>query len=304
MKPADADAAVRLAETAPDELAPIAGPPGSWLGREARRNPTAGVGLLLLTAMTAVAVLAPWLGTLDPVLIEPLQRLRPPSAERWFGTDMFGRDVYSRTLYGGRVSLFVGASVAVLSVVAGSLIGLAAGFNRRADAIVMRVMDGMMAIPAILVAIALMTLSRPGVRNVIAAITIAEIPRVVRLVRSLVLSIRERVYVEAAIATGARLPRLLLRHVLPNTVAPVVVQATYVFAAAVLVEAGLSFLGAGTPPQVPSWGNIVAEGRVFFRVAFWIILFPGLALSATVLSINLLGDGLRAAVDPRLARRM
>ncbi|MBI3454482.1 MAG: ABC transporter permease [Candidatus Rokubacteria bacterium] len=304
MKRADADPVVRLTETAPDDLAAVSGPPGSWLGRVAWRNPTASVGLLLLTAMTAVAVLAPWLGTLDPVLIDPLERLRPPSAERWFGTDMFGRDVYSRTLYGARVSLFVGASVAMLSVVAGSLIGLAAGFNRRADAIVMRVMDGMMAIPAILVAIALMTLSRPGVRNVIAAITIAEMPRVVRLVRSLVLSIRERVYVEAAIATGARLPRLLLRHVLPNTVAPVVVQATYVFAAAVLVEAGLSFLGAGTPPQVPSWGNIVAEGRIFFRVAFWIILFPGLALSATVLSINLLGDGLRAAVDPRLARRM
>jgi peptide/nickel transport system permease protein len=193
--------------------------------------------------------------------------------------------------------------VAVLSVTGGLLIGLVAGFNRRADAVVMRVMDGMMAIPGILIAIALMALSRPSVRNVIGAIVIAEIPRVVRLVRGLVLSLRERVYVEAATATGARLPRLLLRHVLPNTVAPVVVQATYIFGAAVLIEAGLSFLGAGTPPQVPSWGNIVAEGRTVFRVAFWIILFPGLALSATVLSINLLGDGLRTAVDPRLARR-
>jgi peptide/nickel transport system permease protein len=253
--------------------------------------------------MIAVAALAPWLGTRDPVQIDPLERLRPPAAHRWFGTDMYGRDVYSRTVYGTRVSVFVGASVAVLSVTGGLLIGLVAGFNRRADAVVMRVMDGMMAIPGILIAIALMALSRPSVRNVIGAIVIAEIPRVVRLVRGLVLSLRERVYVEAATATGARLPRLLLRHVLPNTVAPVVVQATYIFGAAVLIEAGLSFLGAGTPPQVPSWGNIVAEGRTVFRVAFWIILFPGLALSATVLSINLLGDGLRTAVDPRLARR-
>jgi peptide/nickel transport system permease protein len=263
----------------------------------ARRNPAAAAGLALLVLMIAVAALAPWLGTRDPVQIDPLQRLRPPAAHRWFGTDMYGRDVYSRTVYGTRVSVFVGASVAILSVTGGLLIGLAA------DAVVMRVMDGMMAIPGILIAIALMALSRPSVRNVIGAIVIAEIPRVVRLVRSLVLSLRERVYVEAATATGARLPRLLLRHVLPNTVAPVVVQATYIFGAAVLIEAGLSFLGAGTPPQVPSWGNIVAEGRTVFRVAFWIILFPGLALSATVLSINLLGDGLRTAVDPRLARR-
>ena len=269
----------------------------------ARRNPAAAAGLALLVLMIAVAALAPWLGTRDPVQIDPLQRLRPPAAHRWFGTDMYGRDVYSRTVYGTRVSVFVGASVAVLSVTGGLLIGLVAGFNRRADAVVMRVMDGMMAIPGILIAIALMALSRPSVRNVIGAIVIAEIPRVVRLVRGLVLSLRERVYVEAATATGARLPRLLLRHVLPNTVAPVVVQATYNFGAAVLIEAGLSFLGAGTPSQVPSWGNIVAEGRTVFRVAFWIILFPGLALSATVLSINLLGDGLRTAVDPRLARR-
>jgi peptide/nickel transport system permease protein len=269
----------------------------------ARRNPAAAAGLALLVLMIAVAALAPWLGTRDPAQIDPLERLRPPAAHRWFGTDMYGRDVYSRTVYGTRVSVFVGASVAALSVTGGLLIGLVAGFNRRADAVVMRVMDGMMAIPGILIAIALMALSRPSVRNVIGAIVIAEIPRVVRLVRGLVLSLRERVYVEAATATGARLPRLLLRHVLPNTVAPVVVQATYIFGAAVLIEAGLSFLGAGTPPQVPSWGNIVAEGRTVFRVAFWIILFPGLALSATVLSINLLGDGLRTAVDPRLARR-
>jgi peptide/nickel transport system permease protein len=274
------------------------------LARLGRRHPTAALGLLLLVAMTAVAVLAPWLGTIDPVQIDPLQRLRPPSAGSWFGTDMYGRDVYSRTVYGGRVSLFVGLSVAVLSVLIGLLLGLVSGYSRRADAVIMRVMDGMMAIPAILVAIALMALSRPSVRNVVLAITIAEIPRVVRLVRGLVLSLRERTYVEAAVASGSRLPRILTHHVLPNTVAPLIVQATYVFAATILIEAGLSFLGAGTPPQVPTWGNVIAEGRIFFQVAFWMILFPGIALSATVLSVNLLGDGLRTALDPRLTRRL
>jgi peptide/nickel transport system permease protein len=278
--------------------------PGAALAKLARRHPTAALGLALLCVMAAVALLAPWLGTTDPVQIDPLKRLRPPSAASWFGTDLFGRDVYSRTVYGSRVSLFVGLSVAVLSIVVGLVIGLVSGYSRRADAVVMRVMDGMMAIPAILVAIALMALSRPSVRNVVLAITISEIPRVVRLVRGLVLSLRERTYVEAAVAGGSRLPRILACHVLPNTVAPLVVQATYVFAAAVLVEAGLSFLGAGTPPQVPTWGNVIAEGRTVFQVAFWMILFPGLALSATVLSVNLLGDGLRSALDPRLARRL
>ena len=281
-------------------------PHGRWLhlARLARRHPTAALGLMLLLATAVVAILAPWLGTTDPVQIDPIQRLRPPSAQNWFGTDLYGRDVYSRTVYGGRVSLFVGLSVAVSSVLIGLLLGLVSGYSRPADAIIMRVMDGMMAIPAILVAIALMALSRPSVRNVVLAITIAEIPRVVRLVRGLVLSLRERTYVEAAVASGSRLPRILARHVLPNTVAPLIVQATYVFAAAVLIEAGLSFLGAGTPSQVPTWGNVIAEGRTFFQVAFWMILFPGLALSATVLSVNLLGDGLRTALDPRLARRL
>jgi peptide/nickel transport system permease protein len=277
-----------------------------WAGlvRFGRRHPTAALGLVLLSAMTVVALLAPWLGTTDPVQIDPIQRLHPPSAASWFGTDMYGRDVYSRTVYGSRVSLFVGLSVAVLSILVGLVIGLVSGYSRRADAVIMRVMDGMMAIPAILVAIALMALSRPSVRNVVFAITIAEIPRVVRLVRGLVLSLRERTYVEAAVAGGSRLPRILARHILPNTVAPLIVQATYVFAAAVLIEAGLSFLGAGTPPHVPTWGNVIAEGRTFFQVAFWMILFPGFALSATVLSVNLLGDGLRTALDPRLARRL
>src|SRR5262245_24170816 len=296
-----------MSASEPESPRAEAGPArGAWAGvaKLGRRHPTAALGLVLLCAMAVVALLAPWLGTTDPVQINPLQRLRPPSATSWFGTDMFGRDVYSRTIYGSRVSLFVGLSVAVLSISVGLVIGLVSGYSRRADAAIMRVMDGMMAIPAILVAIALMALSRPSVRNVILAITIAEIPRAVRLVRGLVLSLRERTYVEAAVAGGSRLPRILARHVLPNTVAPLIVQATYVFAAAVLIEAGLSFLGAGTPPQVPTWGNVIAEGRTFFQVAFWMILFPGLALSATVLSVNLFGDGLRSALDPRLARRL
>jgi peptide/nickel transport system permease protein len=286
------------------EAAPSGGGRGLGLARLGRRHPTALVGLVLLLVTAALALLAPWLGTVDPVQIDPIHRLRPPSGQNWFGTDLYGRDVYSRTVYGARVSLFVGLSVAVVSVLVGLLIGLVSGYSRRADAVIMRVMDGMMAIPAILVAIALMALSRPSVRNVVLSIAIAEIPRVVRLVRGLVLSLRERTYVEAAVASGSRLPRILARHVLPNTIAPLVVQATYVFAAAVLIEAGLSFLGAGTPPQVPTWGNVIAEGRTFFQVAFWVILFPGLALSATVLSVNLLGDGLRSALDPRLARRL
>ncbi len=277
---------------------------GEWLRSLLRTHPTMVLGAVILVLAFSAALLAPWLGTVDPLRIEPIARLRPPSAMHWFGTDIFGRDIWSRVIYGARVSLTVGVAVAAISISIGLLIGLVSGYLRRVDTIVMRLMDAMMAIPAILLAIALMALTKPSVRNVIIAISVAEIPRVVRLVRSMVLSLRDEVYVQAAVTTGARLPAILLRHILPNIMAPLLVQGTYIFAAAIIIEAALSFLGAGTPAEVPSWGNIIAEGRNLFLLATWIVLIPGLFLSMTVLAINLLGDGLRDALDPRFAKRL
>jgi peptide/nickel transport system permease protein len=274
------------------------------LRRFIKRNPLMVCGLTLLGLVVLVAVGAPYWGTGDPLELSPIDRLRAPSMSHWFGTDMLGRDLYSRALYGSRISLFVGACVAALSMLAGLTIGLCSGYLRRVDAVVMRIMDGIMAIPAILLAIALMALVSASVRNVIIALTIPEIPRVVRLVRSVVLSLREQAYVEASQATGAGLTRILWRHIMPNTLAPLIVQGTYICASAVIFEAYLSFLGAGTPPEIPSWGNIMAEGRSYVQIAFWIVLFPGMFLALTVLAINLVGDGLRDTLDPKLARRM
>jgi peptide/nickel transport system permease protein len=267
-----------------------------------RRYPTVAVGGGLLILMLLTAVLAPYLGTADPTALAPARRLRAPSAEHWFGTDMLGRDLYSRVVYGARVSLAVGFSVAILASAVGLAIGLFSGFVRWADAILMRVMDGVMSIPPILLAIALMALTRGSVGNVIVAITIAEIPRVARLVRSVVLSLREQPYVDAAVAAGSRVPMIVLRHILPNTLAPITVQATYICASAMIVEAILSFIGAGIPPITPSWGNIMAEGRALWQVKPFIVFFPAAFLSATVLAVNLLGDGLRDALDPRMAK--
>src|SRR5579875_1496536 len=265
--------------------------------RHLRRHPTIVIGGVLLGLMALAAVFAPYLGTVDPQALSPIQRLRWPSAQHWFGTDMLGRDIYSRTIYGARVSLTVGLSVALSTTGLGLAIGLVTGFSRWADALLMRVMDG-------LISIALMALTRASLGNVILAITIAEVPRVSRLVRGVVLALRELPFVEAAVASGTRADRILWRHILPNTLPPLLVQATYTAASAMIIEAILSFLGAGTPPNIPSWGNIMAEGRSLFQVAYYIVLFPGAFLSATVLAINLLGDGLRDALDPRLARRM
>jgi peptide/nickel transport system permease protein len=273
-------------------------------GRFARRNPTMVAGGFLLALMVTLATCAPYLATVNPVEMNPIERLRPPSAGSWFGTDMYGRDSFSRVIYGSRVSLFVGLTVAVFTSLIGLAIGLVSGFVRRLDDVIMRVMDGIMALPDLLLAISFVALTKASVRNVIIALVIPQTPRVVRLVRGIVLTLREQPFVEAAVAMGARLPRLLTRHLLPNTLAPLVVQGTYVMASAVLIEAGLSFLGAGTPPEIPSWGNIMAEARSYVRVAFWLLLFPGLFLAATVLSINLLGDGLRDTLDPRVARGM
>ena len=268
------------------------------------RHPAIAVGGAMLLAMLLIAVFAPWIGTVDPTALAPARRTREPSTAFWFGTDMLGRDIYSRVLYGTRVSLTVGFSVAILASLAGLLIGLVSGFIRWADGLIMRVMDGLMSIPPILLAIALMALTRGSVGNVITAITIAEIPRVSRLVRSVVLSLREQPYVDAAIAAGTRTPMIMLRHILPNTVAPMTVQATYVCASAMIIEAILSFIGAGTPPTIPSWGNIMAEGRALWQVKPYIVFFPAIFLSVTVLAVNLLGDGLRDALDPRMVKRL
>jgi len=278
-------------------------PPLTRLGAAIRRNPTIFIGALLLAALVTIAVLASWI-TGDPFRQAPINRLRPPSGRWWFGTDQYGRDVFARTIYGARVSLIVGISVAAVSSALELAIGLLCGYFRAVDAIVMRVMDGLMAIPAILLAIALITLTRPGLGIVIVAIVIPEVPRISRVVRSVVLSIRSQPYIESAIAGGTRSGKLLVRHILPNTLAPLIVQATYVCASAMLIEASLSFLGAGVPPEIPSWGNIIAQGRTFFQIAPWSILIPGAFLAVTVLAVNMLGDGLRDRLDPRLARRM
>jgi len=276
------------------------------------------IGGAILIVVLLIGLTAPLLGTRDPSQIDPVSRNKRPGAVRvltgadgrqisttyWMGTDSLGRDIYSRVLYGARVSLLVGVSVALLSVAAGLTIGLLAGYLRWLDGFVMRIMDGLMAVPAILLAIALVSLSTAGLRAVILAIVIPEVPRVVRLVRSVVLSIREEPYVEAAIALGARTVPLIVRHVLPNALAPLIVQATYVCASAIVIEAILSFLGVGIPPQTPTWGTIMAEGRSLFRVFPHNILFPGIFLAATVLAVNIMGDGLRDSLDPRLRNRL
>ncbi len=260
-----------------------------------RNHPTVAIGGALLLCLVLVGIFAPFLGTVDPTALAPAKRTRAPSADFWFGTDMLGRDIYSRVLYGARVSLTVGLSVAALASLAGLAIGLVSGFVRWADGIVM-------SIPPILLAVALMALTRGSVGNVILAITVAEIPRVSRLVRSVVLSLREQPYVDAATASGTRTPMIILRHILPNTMAPMLVQATYICASAMIVESILSFIGAGTPPTIPSWGNIMAEGRALWQVKPYIVFFPAAFLSVTVLAVNLLGDGLRDALDPRMAK--
>jgi peptide/nickel transport system permease protein len=293
---------VAAAPTLPDIFPPIKMRHG--IVGFVRRYPTIAIGGALLIVMVLMALLAPYLWTVDPTTLATSRRTREPSSLYWFGTDMLGRDIYSRVVYGSRVSLTVGFSVAVLASFAGLAIGLVSGFVRWADGIIMRVMDGLMSIPPILLAIALMALTRGSVGNVIMAISIAEIPRVSRLVRGVVLSLREQPYVDAATAAGTRTPMIILRHILPNTLAPMTVQATYICASAMIIEAILSFIGAGTPPTIPSWGNIMAEGRSLWQVKPFIVFFPAIFLSVTVLAVNLLGDGLRDALDPRMAKNI
>jgi peptide/nickel transport system permease protein len=300
--------------------APSGPPPAPRPGtlRRLWRNPASAIGASILALILLIGLAAPLLTSIDPAEINPVYRNKKPGAERvvrrddgaktaithWMGTDSLGRDIYSRVIYGARASLLVGAAVAVISIAIGLCIGLISGYIRWVDAIVMRIMDGLMAIPAILLAIAVVSLSKAGLLAVIIAIVVPEIPRVVRLVRSVVLSIREEPYVEAAISVGTPTLPLLVRHVLPNTIAPLVVQATYIAASAILIEAILSFLGVGIPPETPTWGNIMAEGRTLFRVFPHNILFPGIFLALTVLAVNMLGDGLRDTLDPRMSKRL
>ncbi|WP_109463974.1 ABC transporter permease [Albibacillus kandeliae] len=261
------------------------------------------IAAVVLLIIILIAIFAPLVAPHDPLLQNPIERLKPPSSDHLLGTDNYGRDLFSRVVYGARVSLVIGIGVTILSVVIGLAVGLVSGFFRTADAVIMRIMDGLMAMPSVLLAIAIVSLVGASIWTVMAAITIPEIPRVVRLVRSVVLTAREEPYVEAAIALGTSMPRVLWRHLMPNTFAPLTVQATYVCASAILTEAILSFLGAGVSTETPTWGNIMAEARVFFQLKPSLILWPGLALSLCILSINLLGDAARDVLDPRMGKR-
>lgn len=270
------------------------------LVRKLFRHRSFMVGLVIVVLLVLAAIVGPWLTGLDPTQMRMRNRFKPPSPGLWFGADQFGRDVLTRVLHGARLSLFIGLSVALLSGLAGTLIGIAAGYFRRLDSLLMRCMDALLAFPAILLAIGISAALGPQTTSVIVALGVAYIPRTARITRASTLVIREMEYVEAARLSGASHVRMILRHILPNCMGPLVVQLTFVFAYAILAEAALSFLGIGPPPPTPSWGNIIAEGRDYAVEAWWIMLFPGLAISLAALGMNLLGDGLRDVLDPRL----
>ena len=298
------------------EAASVIAQPSAW--SRVRRHSGVRVGGVILTLLLLIALAAPGLGTVDPSLFDPASRdLRPGQFGQittlegdtihhrfWMGSDGFGRDIYSRVVYGTQVSLIVGVATAIVALALGIALGLLAGYVRWLDGALMRVMDGLMAIPAILIAIALVAMVKGSVPTVVLAIAIPEIPRVTRLVRSLVLTIREEPYVEAAIALGTPTWLIMLRHILPNCVAPLVVQGTFICASGILVEAILSFLGVGLPPDIPTWGNVMAEGRAQFNQYPHNIFFPGIFLALTVLAVNILGDGLRDTLDPKMAKRV
>jgi peptide/nickel transport system permease protein len=289
-------------ETLPEPSIPVTTPFRPKLGF-LTSTPIIAAATVLLGLIVLMAIFAPLLAPHDPLLLAPAQRLKPSTALHWLGTDGYGRDVVSRIIYGGRISLIIGVGAAIFSIAIGLLIGLVSGFFKWVDAVMMRVMDGLMAIPSVLLAIAVVSLSGASVTTVLIAITIPEIPRVARLVRAVVLSAREEPYVEAAISVGSSLPKIMWRHLMPNTVAPLIVQGTYVCASAILTEAILSFLGAGINPETPTWGNIMAEGRAYFQIKPSLIFWPGLLLSIAILSINLIGDAARDALDPKMKQR-
>jgi peptide/nickel transport system permease protein len=276
--------------------------PQPGLLRLIRSRPTLAAGLVILVTMTALAVLAPWVAPHSPVRLSIANRLKPPSAVYWFGTDEFGRDVLSRAMFAGRVSLLVGFAVVIVSSLLGVTLGLVAGFFKRLDTPVARVIDAMMAFPEILLAISLVAALGPSLANVILALSIVYAPRLARIVRASTLVIRELPYVEAARALGVSTPRILVSHVLRNLISPVLVQGSFVFASAMLAEAALSFLGVGVNPEIPTWGNMINAGRDYVGTADWLMVFPGIAIVLAVLSLQMIGDGLRDLLDPRLRK--
>ena len=281
---------------------------GSWFRireqfiRVLRKNPNLLIGLIVLIFFSILCGAAQFWERIDPLMLDPDDSIQGPSWKHWFGTDNAGRDIYSRTLHGGRVSLMVGFFVAIFTTAVGMVIGLISGYTPKLDMIIQRVMDAIMSFPTLLLALALVAMLGSSLWNVIGVITFVDTPRMVRIVRATVLSLREQMYIDAARSIGAPTWRILFVHLAPNTMAPVLVQATYIFALAILTEASLSFLGLGIPPENPSWGNILALGRTFLQQAFWISFFPGLLLTINVLAMNLVGDGLRDAFDPKLSR--
>lgn len=264
---------------------------------------TTVLAVFVLFTVIVMAVFAPQIAHFEPTKLNAAMRLKPASEAYWLGTDSFGRDLYSRVVYGARVSLLVGAGVAAGAILIGLPLGLLAGWFRAVDGILMRMMDGLMAIPGILLAIAIVALVRGGLVTVIFAIMIPAIPQVVRLVRARVIAAREETYVDAAVLLGTRPGKLIRRHLLPTTIAPLIVQGTYMYASAILTEAALSFLGVGIGTEIPSWGNIMAEGRLYFAINPWLVFWPAIVLSLCILSINLLGDALRDRLDPKMKGR-
>lgn len=264
---------------------------------------TTVAALVVLIAVVAVGLFAPSIANFEPTKLNAMMRLKPADEVYWMGTDSYGRDLYSRVLYGARVSLLVGAGVAAGALAIGLPLGLLAGWFQSLDAVLMRMMDGLMAIPGILLAIAIVALTDAGLATVIIAIMLPEIPQVVRLVRSRVLATRSETFVDAAVLLGTRPLRLIWRHLLPSTIAPLIVQGTYIYASAILTEAALSFLGVGIGTETPTWGNIMAEGRLYFALNPWLVYWPAIVLSLCILSINLLGDALRDKLDPKMKGR-
>jgi peptide/nickel transport system permease protein len=293
-----AQARLAQARLAKPAAAPRRRPAG--LMRRLVRHRLFVTGFILFGLMLAMALLADLIATHDPVLVRARNRFRAPSLANFFGTDNFGRDIYSRVVYGARLSIQIGFLTVLLTAIAGIACGIVAGYFRRLDNLIMRVMDALMAFPSLLLAIAITAALGPSAFNVVVALAAVYTPRTARVVRASVLVVREADYVHAASAVGASHLRIMIQHILPNSMAPLVVQLTFVFAYAVIAEAVLSFLGMGPPPPTPSWGNIIAEGKDYIREASWIALFPGLAIAVTVLGLNLLGDGLRDVLDPRM----